>query len=191
MDFIVILVLAALTFGLCFLVDKLHQKLFRSRQQHRSGKAVRLNKKFGAFGLILFILGLAALFTGLSDNWVLIAGGILIMLTGIGLVVYYMTYGIFYDSDSFLYTTFGKKSVSYRYGQISHQQLYVLQGGNILLELHMKDGSAVQLQLQLAGAEDFLNAAFLGWVQQNNIDIRTTNFYDPKNSCWFPSGEDL
>lgn len=191
MDFIVILVLAALTFGLCFLVDKLHQKLFRSSQQHRSGKAVRLNKKFGAFGLILFILGLAALFTGLPGQWVLIAGGILIMLTGIGLVVYYMTYGIFYDGDSFLYTTFGKKSVSYRYGQISHQQLYVLQGGNILLELHMKDGSAVQLQLQLAGAEDFLNAAFLGWVQQNNIDIRTTNFHDPKNSCWFPSGEDL
>ncbi|MBP3478261.1 MAG: hypothetical protein J6K03_02105 [Oscillospiraceae bacterium] len=191
MDFIVILVLAALTFSLCFLVDKLHQKLFRSRQQHRTGKAVRLNKKFGAFGLILFILGLAALFTGLPSNWVLIAGGILIMLTGIGLVVYYMTYGIFYDSDSFLYTTFGKKSISYRYGQISHQQLYVLQGGNILLELHMKDSSAVQLQLQLAGAEDFLNTAFLGWVQQNNIDIRTTNFHDPKNSCWFPSGEDL
>lgn len=191
MDFIVILLLAALTFGLCFLVDKLHQKLFRSRQQHRSGKSVRLNKKFGAFGLILFILGLAALFTGLPESWVLIAGGILILLTGIGLVVYYMTYGIFYDSTSFLYTAFGKKSISYRYGQISHQQLYVLQGGSILLELHMKDGTTVQLQLQLAGAEDFLNTAFLGWVQQNNIDIRDTHFHDPENSCWFPSGEDL
>lgn len=191
MDFIVIIALAAATFGICFLADKLYQKFFRSQPQHRSGKSLRLNSKYGAFGFILFILGLAALFTGLPGSWVLIAGGGLIMLIGIGLVVYYMTYGIFYDSDGFLYSAFGRKSTAYRYGQISHQQLYVLQGGSILLELHMKDGNAVQVQLQLAGSEDFLNTAFLGWVQQNNIDIRNTNFHDPENSCWFPSGEDL
>lgn len=191
MDFIVILLIAALTFGLCYLTDKLYQKVFRSKQQHYSGRSVRLSKKYGAFGVILFVLGLAVLLCGLSGGWILIAGGVLILLTGIGLMVYYLTYGIFYDADSFLYTSFGKKSIPYRYGQISHQQLYVLQGGSILLELHMQDGHAIQIQLQLAGAEDFLNTAFLGWVQQNNLDIRSTNFHDPQNSCWFPSGEDL
>ena len=191
MDFLVILIVAALTFGVCFLADKLYQKAFRNKAQHRSGRSVRLNRKYGAFGLILLALALAAIFAGLTEGWVLIAGGVLILLIGIALTVYYMTYGIFYDAESFLYTSFGRKSATYRYGQISHQQLYVLQGGNILLELHMRDGSAVQLQLQLDGDEDFLNTAFLGWVQQNNIDIRNTDFHDPKNSCWFPSGEDL
>ena len=114
MEFVAILIVAAAVFGVCFLVDKGFQKLFRSQAQHHSGLAVRLNKKYGAFGLILFVLGLAAVFMGLKDGWVLLAGGAIVMLMGIALVVYYMTYGIFYDADGFVYTTFGKKSVTYR-----------------------------------------------------------------------------
>ncbi len=189
MDFIVIILLAAATFLLCFLADKGFQKAFRSRQQHRSGKSLRLSKKYGSFGMILVMLGAAGMLAGTQDGWLLIAGGGLLCLVGLGLIVYYLTFGIYYDNDSFLYCAFGKKGVTYRYGQISHQQLYMLQGGSALVELHMADGSAVQVQLSLEGAEDFLNTAFLGWVQQNNIDIRTAHFHDPKNSCWFPSQE--
>lgn len=189
MDFVVIVLLAAATFGICFLADKGFQKAFRSRQQHRSGNAVRLTKKYGAFGMMLVMLGVAGCLAGIPGNWVLMAGGILIALVGAGLIVYYLTFGIYYDGVSFLYSAFGKKSMSYCYGQIHHQQLYVLQGGSVLVDLHMTDGSAVPVQLSLEGAEDFLNTAFLGWVQQNNIDIRNTHFHDPKNSCWFPSQE--
>ena len=53
------------------------------------------------------------------------------MAVGIGLTVYYMTFGVFYDEDTFLYSTFGKKSVTYRYGQIREQRLYVITGGKI------------------------------------------------------------
>ena len=42
-------------------------------------------------------------------------------------------------------TTFGKKSVIYRYEEICTQQLYNSYG-NIVIELHMRDGRAVQLQ---------------------------------------------
>lgn len=191
MEYIAILLVAAATFGICFLFDKGFTKVFRGKAQHVSGRSVRLSKKYGAFGLILFILGLAAVFTGLSDGWVLIAGGAVVMLLGISLVVYYMTYGIFYDDDGFVYTAFGRKSVTYPYNQILHQQLYVVQGGNILVELHMTDGRAVQVQLQLQGAEDFMNTAFLGWVRQKNLDMREGNweFHDPQKSCWFPAEE--
>ncbi len=191
MDFLVIVLVAAATFGFCFLADKGYQKAFRSRQQHRSGQAVRLSKKYGSFGIILILLGIAGALAGLQDGLIMIVGGAVLALVGIGLVVYYMTFGIFYDGESFLYAAFGKKERAYRYSQISHQQLYVLQGGGILVELHMIDGSAVQIQLSLAGAADFLNTAFLGWVQQKNIDIRDTDFHDPENSCWFPSEEAL
>lgn len=191
MEYIGVLVVAALVFGVCFLVDKGFTKLFRSQAQHRSGTAVRLNKKYGAFGLILVVLGIAAMISGISQSIVLLIGGVIVVAMGAALVVYYMTFGIFYDSESFLYTSFGKKSRTYHYSQIRSQQLYVIQGGNIIVELHMTDGSAVQVQLALQGAEDFMNTAFLGWVRQKNMDIRENcEFHDPQNSCWFPAEED-
>lgn len=191
MEYIGVLLVAAMVFGVCFLVDKGFTKLFRSQAQHRSGTAVRLNKKYGAFGLILGVLGIAAIIFGITDGVVLLVGGVIVVLIGVALVVYYMTFGIFYDADSFLYTTFGKKSITYRYGQIRSQQVYVIQGGSILVELHMTDGSAVQVQLALQGAEDFMNTAFLGWVRQKNIDVRQDcSFHDPQNSCWFPPEEE-
>ena len=191
MEYIGVLVVAALVFGVCFLVDKGFTKLFRSQAQHRSGTAVRLNKKYGAFGLILAVLGIAAFITGISQSIVLLVGGVIVVAMGAALVVYYMTFGIFYDGESFVYTTFGKKSKTYHYSQIRSQQLYVVQGGNIIVELHMTDGSAVQVQLALQGAENFMNTAFFGWVRQKNIDIRENcDFHDPQKSCWFPAEEE-
>ena len=191
MEFVAVIIVAALTFGGCFLVDKGFQKLFRSQAQHYSGLAVRLNKKYGAFGLILVVLGIAAVFAGMGGDWVLIVGGGIVIAVGVGLVVYYMTYGIFYDADGFVYTTFGKKSVTYRYNQIRCQQLYEVTGGNIMVELHMTDGSAVQVQLQLKGAEAFMEKAHTGWCRQKGIDGESCDFYDSENSCWFPKAEEV
>ena len=55
-----VVIICALTFGICFLVDRGFTKKFRGQKQHQSGLSVRLNKKYGAFGLILFIMGIAA-----------------------------------------------------------------------------------------------------------------------------------
>ena len=187
MEILFVLLVAAVTFGLCFLVDKGFTKLFRSQSQHHSGLSVRLNKKYGAVGLILCVVGVGAVFAGLSATWVLTAGGVIVALMGIALVVYYMTFGIFYDKESFVYTSFGRKSVTYRYGQIRGQQLYIVQGGNIVVELHMTDGKAVQVQLQLQDADKFLNQAFSGWCAQKGITPESCDFHDTDNSCWFPT----
>ena len=48
MQFVATLLIAAAVFGVCFLVDKGFTKLFRSKTQHRSGMAVRANKKLKA-----------------------------------------------------------------------------------------------------------------------------------------------
>ena len=95
MEYLAVIIFAAIVFGICFLVDKGFTKLFRNQAQHHSGKAVRLNKKYGAFGLILGVLGLATVFAGLSEAWIFIAAGTIVIVVGIALVVYYMTYGIF------------------------------------------------------------------------------------------------
>ena len=190
MEYIGVLIVAAAVFGLCFLVDKGFTKLFRSQAQHKSGLAVRLNKKYGAFGLILFGLGLAGIFAGLGEGWVLIAGGALICVVGVGLVVYYMTCAIYYDEDSFLYCSFGKKDVTYRYADIAQQRLYVVQGGGMIVELYMTDGRTVQVQSQMIGYREFLNYAFAHWCRQKNMAPESCEFHDPDNGCWFPAVEE-
>lgn len=188
MEWIAMLMIAALIFGICFLIDKLITKLFRSQAEHFSGKAVRLNKKSGAFGLILSVLGVAAIFSGLENGWILIVGGALIILVGIGLIVYYMTYSIFYDDDTFLYTNFGKKTHRYHFRDIQSQQLYN-NAGHTLIELYMTDGNVVQLQSSMEGAYTFMDHAFAAWLRQTGKTEQDCAFHDPANSCWFPPVE--
>lgn len=186
-QFIPILIVAALVFGVCYLVDKAFAKMFRSKAQHRSGRAVRANKRYGIFGVILTVLGIMAVCVGITDGPVLIWGGIVVLLMGICLAVYYLSFGIFYDGESLLYCRFGKKDVTHYYKDIVGQKLYLIQGGNIVVELHMVDGKALQVQLHLQGADKFLNRAFAGWCEQKGIDPETCDFHDTANSCWFPT----
>ena len=188
MEYVAVILVAALVFGVCFLIDKGFTKLFRSQAQHMSGKAVRLNKKYGSIGLIVAVLGIAALLAGLSDGWLMVAAGCLLIAVGVGLVVYYMTFGVFYDSDSFILTTFGKASTTYSYKDIQCQQLYNNQG-HALIELHLSDGRAVQLQAGMEGVYDFLDHAFAVWLVQTGRTREDCPFYDPDNSCWFPPVE--
>ena len=188
MQIFAILIIAAVIFGICYLFDKGFQKTFRNKPQHKSGLSIRPNKRYATFGLILLILGLAAIFSS-AESVVLLVGGIMILVMAIGLIVYYMTFGVFYDDDSFLFTSFGKKSMEYRYQDIKSQQLYVIQGGNVVIELHMADGSAVSVQSPMVGVYAFLDTAFAGWCRQKGINSDDCSFYDPANSCWFPTEE--
>ena len=57
MEFVLILLIAGAIFGLCYLIDKGFARSFRSKAQHRSGLAVRANKRYGVFGVCLSVLG--------------------------------------------------------------------------------------------------------------------------------------
>lgn len=189
MEYIAVIILAALVFCACYLVDKGFVKLFRNQSQHRSGKAVRLSHRYGSAGLILFVFGVAVLFAGIGKNWLLLVCGVLLMLVGVALTVYYMTFGVFYDEDGFVLTTFGKKSTLYPYRAIQAQQLYVTTGQQVILELYMEDGRSVQLQSAMPGVYDFMDKAFAKWLEQTGRKQEDCDFYNPKNSCWFPPVE--
>lgn len=186
-----ILVIAAIIFGICYLVDKAFARLFRSKAQHRSGRAVRANKRYGIFGVILTVLGILAICVGVTDGPVLIWGGIFVLLMGICLAVYYLSFGIFYDGESLLYCRFGKKDLTYYYKDIVGQKLYLIQGGSIVVELHMADGSAVSVQSSFDGVYPFLDTAFAGWCLQTGRDPQSCDFHDPSQSLWFPTVEDI
>ena len=185
------LLVAAAVFGICFLIDKAFTKKFRSKAQHRSGMAVRASKMYGIFGVVLSIIGLLALLVGISQNLLLLIGGIVVLCMGAGLATHYLSFGIFYDGESFLVSHFGKKSEEHRYGEIKGQKLYVIQGGNILVELHLTDGSTVSLQSTMDGIYTFLDTAFAGWCHQTGQDPQNCDCYDPSQHLWFPREEDV
>ena len=191
MTFFLILLVAAAVFGVCFLVDKTFAKLFRSKAQHRSGKAVRANKRYGLFGVILSVLGIMAVCVGIADGSVLLWGGLIVLLMGLGLAVYYLSFGVFYDGETFLLSRFGKKELTYRFSDIRGQKLYLVQGGNVIIELHMADGGIVSLQSTMDGVYPFLDTAFAAWCLQTGRAPPSCAFHDPSQSLWFPTVEDI
>lgn len=180
---------AALIFGICRLVDIGFQKLFRNKAEHLSGLAVRVNKRYGVFGVILSAIGIAAMVTGSGGDKVLLYGGLIVLLLGISLAVYYLSFGIFYNDDTFLVSALGKKSDSYRYSQIVSQKLYLITGGNIVVELTMDTGKTVSLQSTMEGVYPFLDTAFSAWCRQKGLQEADCPFHDPSKSWWFPHEE--
>ena len=190
MKFLIILAVAAAVFGLCHFVDKRFTEAFRSKAQHRSGLAVRISKMYGVVGIALCVIGVMAIVVGIQ-NILLLIGGLIVFAMGSAMAVYYLTRGIFYDGESFLVSGFGKKSVTHRYQDILEQRLYLVQGGGIIIELHMADGSAVSLQSTMDGVYPFLDTAFAGWCLQTGRDPQSCAFHDPSNHWWFPHEEDV
>ena len=189
MNFIFILLFAAVIFGICRVVDVYFTKAFRSKAQHRSGLAVRVSKMYGIMGIALTILGVLAIVVS-EGGLLLLVGGIIVLAMGVGLAAHYLTKGIFYDSETFLISGFGKKDILHRYGDIREQRLYIVQGGNVIIELHMADGSAVSIHTSMEGAYPFLDHAFNAWCRQTDQDPEDCTFHDPGNHLWFPNEEE-
>lgn len=190
MQLLLTLLIAAAIFGICFLVDKGFTKAFRSKAQHRSGLAVRLDKRYGVFGVVLTVLGILAVCVGVTDGPVLLVGGLIVLAMGLALAVYYLSFGIFYDGESFLQSRFGKPDIVRTYEEIVGQKLYLIQGGKILVELHFRDGGTLSLQSTMDRVYPFLDTAFAGWCLQTNRDPQSCDFHDPSQSLWFPTVEE-
>lgn len=183
-------ILAAIVVGICFLFDKGFTAIFRSKPQHISGLSVRVSKRYAGFGLVFATLGIASIMSGIGTSGVLFFGGIAVFAMGAGLVIYYMTFGIFYDEKSFLLTTFGHATQEYEYGSIVSQQLY-LTSGHVVIELQLDNGKIISLQSTMDGVYHFMDTAFAGWCVAKGKYVEDCPFYDPSNSCWFPTSEDL
>ena len=185
------LIVAALTFGALFLLDKAFTKIFRNQSQHHSGTAVRLKKGYGVASVLLCVVAVLCLMQfGSGGERLMLACAVILIVTGLGLGAYYLSHGVFYDDESFLFTTLGKKGVTYRYADITAQKLYVLQGGSYLVDLYMTDGSNVSIQTSMPGAYDFLDKACHARFRQLGINSAECGWFDENNSCWFPPKED-
>ena len=141
--------------------------------------------------MILSVIGILAICVGTTDGPVLLWGGVTVLLMGIALATHYLSFGIFYDGDTFLQSRFGKKDVEHSFGDIVGQKLYMVQGGSIIVELHLTDGTAISLQSNMDGVYPFLDTAFAAWCLQKGIDPQSCDFHDPSQSLWFPTVEEV
>ena len=191
MNLLSAILIAAVVFGACRVIDLLFTSAFRSKAQHQSGMSVRVSKHYGIFGVGLTVLGVLAIGLGVTGGIALASGGVVVLIMGIGLAVYYLTHGIFYDGESFLVATFRKDDRVYQFQDIQEQRLYLVQGGHIIIELYMNDGTSVSLQTSMDGVYLFLDTAFAGWCLQKGIDPATCDFHDPSKNWWFPHEEEI
>ena len=189
MEFLAFFILIALVFALCFAIDKGFTRLFRNKKEHASGLSVRHNSRTAAFGVIAGVVGIAALLAGSSGGALFYVGGAVVVLVGAILVVQYLSFGVYYTDTGFLVNTFGRRGVSYKYGEVMGQRLYNSQG-NLVIELHMKDGNTVMLQSSMTNVYPFLDHAFQGWLRQTGKRLEDCDFYNPDNCCWFPNMEE-
>lgn len=192
MQYVVLIVIVAAVFGVCYLFDKGFVAMFRNKVQHRSGLAVRANKRYATIGLVLTVIGLAGIFSGLDGQLLMLIGGILLLAVGCWLILYYLFFGIFYDGDTMLLTALGRKDRTYAFRQIQGQKLYLIQGGSVVVELHLEDGKTVNIQTgTMEGAYPFLDHAFSAWCRQRELEPEDCDFHDPSNSLWFPAVEEV
>ena len=189
MEYIPVIIIVCLTIVICIALDKLYKLVFRNKIQHKIGSRVKLSKRYGTIGLILLTLGIAALFAVGSRGWIAIVAGVGMILIGICLVVYFLSFGIYYDDESFIYSSFAKKSRTYTFAQIVSQTLYV-NGAGVILELHLSEDDSIQLQSSMVGFNQFMNQAFKTWSKKNGIDESECSFYDPQKFSWFPEAKE-
>lgn len=184
-------IIAAAIFGALYGLDKLFTRIFRNQAQHHSGTAVRLKKGYGVAAVLLCVLGVLCLMQYiLEKETLMLICFVVLAAMGIGLGAYYLSHGIFYDDETFLFTTLGKKGVTYRYADITGQKLYVLQGGSYVVELYMRQGGTVSIQTSMPGAYDFLDKACHARFRQLGVNSFECDWFDESQSCWFPPVEE-
>lgn len=189
MNLIPVLIVVCVTIGICFLADKGFTKLFRSSSQHKSGMAVKASKRYATIGLVVSALGVCALVSAGMQGWLMLVAGIVMLALGLCLIIYFLSFGIYYDEDSFIYSSFGRKNKTYEFKDITAQQLYA-SGASLVIELHLSDGRSIQLQSTMNGVRPFMNKAFEGWLRQNGRAVEECSFYDPENNSWFPNAQE-
>lgn len=138
------------------------------------------------WGIALMTLGALAAAAPLGA--VMDLAGALIAAGGALLLAWVLKFSLSYDEACFCLQGL-KGARQYRYGQIAGQKLYLTQGGGVIIELHMEDGSAVSLQSDIPGVYAFLDRAFARWLAEKGIREADCPWYNPEQSCWFPEAE--
>lgn len=190
MFYVLIGLFMAAVFGLCFLVDKLIQKVTHAPGKAPAGSVVRPARANIIWGVLLFVIGMAgALFLQKELGWIAVAAGLLLVLMGGYLIIIYCGTSIYYDEESFLYRQPGKRPAQYRFSQIRGERALLTRGG-VNATLYLENGGEVNLYSSMQGTRPFLYAAYQGWCSGRGLNPDQNPPPNPDAMVWFPEPEE-
>ena len=185
MKYVFLALFCGVIFLLCFLVDKLIQKLFPKHDLEKSKMVVRPPRKSAIFGILLLFFPLMALLFWMPEDGdaLLTICCIGAMLMGAFLLFTYFSVAIYYGEDSFLYKTLRGGKKEYRYSEIRGQRSLMTRGGiNTILFVGEDE---INLYSAMQNLNPFLKHAFFRWCDARGIDSDTVE-NNPRMFTWFP-----
>ena len=185
MKYLFLAVFCGIVFLLCFLVDKLIQKLFPKHALEKSKNVVRPARKSAVFGILLLVFPLMALLFWMPEegDTLLTICCVGAMIMGAFLLFTYFSVAIYYGDDSFLYKTLRGGKKEYRYAQIRGQRSLMTRGGiNTILFVGEDE---INLYSSMQNLNPILKHAFFRWCAAKGIDSDSVE-NNPRMFTWFP-----
>ena len=185
MKYVLLLIFCALVFLVCFLVDRLLQKLFPKHELEKSKSVVRPPQKSATFGVLLVFIPLMALLFWMPEGGdaLLTVCCVGAMIMGAFLLYTYFSVAIYYGENSFLYKTLRGGKKEYRYADIRGQRSLMTRGGiNTILFV---GGDELNLYSAMQNLNPFLKTAFFRWCEAKHIDPDSVE-NNPRMFTWFP-----
>ena len=188
MKIVLLLVICALVFLVCFLVDKLVQKLWPKSDLEKSKNVVRPARRSVIIGiLLLFAAALTAVFVLPREmDVIVLLGCIVSAIFGVILLVSYFSVAIYFDEEQFQYQDRKSGKKVYRYEQIRGQRSLMTRGG-IHTTLFVGEDT-IPLYGSMQNLACFLEKAFFKWCRVKQIDPDTVE-NNPRMLTWFPDPE--
>lgn len=189
MQYVYLLIIAALVFGLCFLIDFLFKKLFPKSKLEGSKRVVRMPRRSAIWGLILTLFPVVVLLFWLppEGDTALTIGCVVAILFGLVLLVQYFSFGIWYDEETFLFKDLRRGRRTYHYSQIKGQQSLMTRSG-IQATIFVGE-DVIEVSSAMQGLPDFLDKAFYRWCAAKGIDPDSVE-NNPAMLTYFPALEE-
>lgn len=179
------IIVAALTFAICFAVDSLSKRRRRGQPARRQVKPRRTTVVFGLV-LSFFGLGVGLRFLGQDTLITVCSAGVLLM--GVGLLYVYGATAIVYDDEGFTDKAPFRRPKRHDYGDIRGERALMTRSGvNAMLYAGQDE---VHIYQSMEGVQEFLKTAYHGWLAQTG---RTQDDCPPPNATylvWFPEPEE-
>ena len=189
MKYVFLALFCGVVFLICFLIDKLLQKLFPKHELEKSKNVVRPPRKSAVFGVLLLVFPLMALLFWMPEegDTLLTICCIGAMLMGAFLLFTFFSVAIYYGEDGFLYKTLRGGKKEYRYANIRGQRSLMTRGGiNTILFVGSDE---INLYSAMQNLNSFLNKAFFRWCEAKGLDPSEVE-NNPRMFTWFPDPEE-
>lgn len=179
---LILLLIGAATFGLCFVIDRLIGRIRKKRSGDHARQIVRQPTRAAGFGIVLLVGGICVmlfLHTALG-LW----GGLMILFLGALLIGSYFLFSIKYDDEGFTYCTLRGKRY-FHYNQIHGEQAIAARSGiNVMLFV---GDTAIEMSEAMSGVREFLSHAYYARCRQLSINPEDCPPPAPGELLWFPA----